>query len=266
MSSAIKLSSPATREFWEIPVLYEDESLLALDKPAGLWTTPDRADANRPNLITLLHKGITEVKPWAGARGLSFLMYAHRLDPEASGVLLFAKSKSALTKLLDSFGSEQPKLSLITLVQGSPAEERFSVDARLGPHPIRPGVMRVDTKHGKRARTAFEVIERFAGWTLLKCLPLTNRPHQVRVHLARARLRVAGDETYGGKALWLSSLKPGYHLKPKHTERPLIGRACLHAEQLELPHPVTGEPLVIKAPSPKYLLVAIKYLRVYSGV
>ncbi|MEY2466476.1 MAG: hypothetical protein QOD03_997, partial [Verrucomicrobiota bacterium] len=73
-SPAIKLSSPATHEFWEIPVLFEDEHLLALDKPSGLLTSPDRLDANRPNLMKLLHAGITENKPWARERGLTYLM------------------------------------------------------------------------------------------------------------------------------------------------------------------------------------------------
>jgi 23S rRNA pseudouridine955/2504/2580 synthase len=73
-----------------------------------------------------------------------------------------------------------------------------------------------------------------------------------------------GDELYGGKPLWLSNLKPGYHLKPGHTERPLIGRACLHLEQLALAHPVSGESLTTNAPWPKDLLVALKYLRKYA--
>lgn len=260
----IKLSSPATKGFWELPILYEDDYLLALDKPAGLSTAPDRADPFRPSLTGLLHKAIADAKPWAATRGLSFLMYSHRLDAEASGVLLFAKNKSVLVQLLDLFGSEQPDLSFLTLVQGSPAEAHFTVEAKLSPHPTQTGVMRVDPKYGKQARTSFEVVERFKDWTLIKCRPLTHRRHQIRVHLARARLRVAGDSTYGGKPLLLSSIKPGYRLKPRHTERPLIGQACLHAAQLTLPHPVTGASLTIDAPWPKDSLVAIKYLRKYD--
>src|ERR1041384_377942 len=83
--SVIKLSSPATREFWEIPVLFEDAHLLALDKPAGLLTSPDRYDPERPNLMGLLHAGIAAGKPWAVERGLNYLSNAHRLDFETSG-------------------------------------------------------------------------------------------------------------------------------------------------------------------------------------
>jgi 23S rRNA pseudouridine1911/1915/1917 synthase len=260
----IKLSSPSTGGFWEIPILHEDEHLLVVNKPVGLLISPDKAAPDRPNLIDLLHRGIAEAKPWAAARSLSFLMYAHRLDTEASGILLLAKSKLVLTKLLDLFGSEKPTLLFVVLAGGSPADERFTVEAKLAPHPAKPGLMHVNPKTGKRARTAFEIIERFRGWTLLRCVPLTNRAHQIRVHLGRAGLRVAGDEIYGGKPLWLSSLKPNYHLKPKHTERPLIGSACLHAEQLAIEHPVTGAALRIQAPWPKDLQVALKYLRKYS--
>jgi RluA family pseudouridine synthase len=265
-STTIKLSSPDAGGFWEIPVLYEDADLLALDKPAGLPIAPDKADSNRASLIELLHKGIAGGRPWATSRALSFLMYAHRLEPEASGVLLLAKNKSVLVKLLDLFGSEQPSLAYVTLVRGEPSQDRFSVEGKIGPFPGRPGHFRMDSRDGKRARTAFEVVERFAGWALVKCAPLTHRPHQIRVHLGRAELRVAGDQMYGGKPLWLSSLKPGYHLKPGHTERPLIGQACLHLELLAMPHPVTGEPLNITAPWPKDLRVAIKYLRMYAAM
>jgi 23S rRNA pseudouridine1911/1915/1917 synthase len=261
----IKLSAPATREFWEIPILYEDAQLLALDKPAGLPIAPDREDQGRSSLIGLLHRGIADAKPWATSRTLSYLMYAHRLDAEASGILLLAKNKAVLAKLLDLFGSQQAKLAFVALVQGASLEDQFSVDAKLATNRIQGGRMRVDAKFGKRAHTDFKVLERFAGWTLLNCFPLTHRPHQVRLHLGRAGFRVAGDEAYGGKPLWLSSLKPGYRLKPGHTERPLIGRACLHAESLSLTRPDTGEPLVVKAPWPKDLLVGIKYLRKYAS-
>jgi 23S rRNA pseudouridine955/2504/2580 synthase len=261
----IKLSAPEASGFWEIPVLYEDAHLLALNKPGALPLAPDTAAPERANLIELLHKAIAEAKPWAVNRGISFLMYAHRLDAEASGVLLLARSKAVLSKLLDLFGSERPTLSFIALARGAPIENQFSVEAKVGPHPAKPGLSRIDAMGGKRARTTFEVLERFTGWTLLKCLPLTHRPHQVRVHLGRAGLRLAGDAAYGGKPLWLSSLKPNYHLKPGHTERPLIGSAALHAEQLALAHPVTGSPLSITAPWPKDLLVALKYLRMYAA-
>jgi RluA family pseudouridine synthase len=263
-SSTIKLSSPATHEFWEIPVLFEDAHLLALDKPAGLPASPDQNEPERTNLITLLHAAIAAGKPWAQERGLAYLMNAHRLDAEASGIILLAKFKPVLVALADFFGAGQPGQKCLALVHGTPQEDHFEVDAKLAPHPTRLGLMRVDAQNGKRACTRFEVMEKFPRNTLLRCEPLTLRPHQIRVHLCHAGLRLAGDELYGGKPLWLSRLKPDFRLKDGKTERPLISRAALHVEQWSLPHPITGETLSITAPWPKDLTVGVKYLRRYG--
>jgi RluA family pseudouridine synthase len=227
-------------------------------------TSPDRYDPQRPNLMKLLHNGIAAGKPWARERGLNYLMNAHRLDFETSGVILLAKTKPALVALADLFGSEKPLKQYAALVQGTPAEDKFELDAPLAPHPVKTGLVRVDLKNGKRARTSFEVLERFSGWTLLRCVPLTGRTHQIRVHLRHAGLPIVGDELYGGKPLWLSRLKRDYRLKRGREEQPLISRVALHAEQLTLPHPVTGETLAITAPWPKDLKVAVKYLRQFA--
>jgi len=266
VSAAIKLSSPATREFWEIPVLFEDEHLLALDKPAGLPTSPDRYDPQRPNLMKLLHSAIAGGKPWARERGLDYLMNAHRLDFEMSGVILLAKNKPALIALANLFGSEKPVKKYTALVSGEPPENQFAVDAKLAPHPVKPGLMHVDLKNGKKSKTQFEVLETFPrrGYTLLKCEPLIGRTHQIRVHLRYAGFPIVGDGLYGGKPLWLSRLKPNYRLKPGHEERPLFSRVALHAEELSLPHPVTGATVTITAPWPKDLKVAVKYLRRFA--
>jgi RluA family pseudouridine synthase len=266
VSAVIKLSSPATQEFWEVPVLYEDESLLALDKPAGLLTSPDRYDPLRPNLMKLLHAGIAQQKPWAKQRGLQYLSNAHRLDFETSGIILLAKSKEVLIKLADMFGCEKPLKQYVALASGEPPGDTFEVDAALSPHPLKLGVMRVDPKNGKKSKTKFEVLENFSrfGYVLLKCQPLTGRTHQIRIHAAHVGLKIVGDGLYGGKALWLSRLKQDYHLKPGKEERALISRVALHAERLELPHPISGETVVITAPWPNDLAVGVKYLRKFA--
>ena len=262
--SAIKLSALATRGYWEIPVLFEDDHLLALDKPAGLLSSPDRYDPQRPNLMKLLHAAIAAGKPWARERHLTYLMNAHRLDFETSGVMLLAKNKPALVALANLFGSEKPLKKYVALVRGTPAEDKFDVDAKLAPHPLKIGLMRVDPKNGKKSRTRFEVLEKFSDYTLLQCEPLTGRTHQIRVHLRYAGFPVVADELYGGKKLWLSRLKRDYRLKPGHEERPLLSRVALHAEILTLPHPVTGRMVTVIAPWPKDLKVAVKYLRQFA--
>ncbi len=266
-TNTIKLSSPATSEFWEIPVLFEDEHLLVLDKPARLLVSPDPVDPARPSLIELLHAGIKAGKPWARERNLAYLSNAHRLDPDTTGALMFAKSKPVLVALADLFGSQKPLLKYIALVRGTPPEKEFEVTAPLAPHPHKAGSVRVDPEAGKKSSTRFELLEDFPRheFALLACQPFTHRAHQVRVHLRHVNLPVVGDELYGGKSLWLSRLKQDFRLKPGREERPLISRVALHSAELTLPHPVTNESVVVKSDLPKDLKVGLKYLRQYSG-
>jgi 23S rRNA pseudouridine1911/1915/1917 synthase len=265
VETLLKLASPATCQFWEVPVLFEDEHVLALNKPPGLLTSPSRHEVDQPSLMKLLHTAVAEGRSWARDSGLSYLMNAHRLDCEASGVLLLARSKPVLIALANLFGSEQVLQNYLALVRGAPPQDAFEVDAPLAPHPVKPGVIHIDRAQGKQSKTGFEVVERFNGYTLLRCHLHTARPHQIRVHLRSVRLPVAGDTTYGGKTLLLSRLKSEYRLKPGQTERPLLAMAALHAERLEMTHPMTGQPLAIAAGWPKDFTVALKYLRRYAS-
>ncbi len=264
MMAGLKLSSPETREFWEIPVLYQDEHLLILDKPAGLSVSPDRRQPERPSLMGLLHKAISEQKPWTLRSGFSYLACTHRPEAEVSGVLLIARSKSVLVTLADLFGREAPLLEYAALTQGSPKTSELEIKAALAANPVRPGAFRVDPHRGKKARTLVQIEETFRGWSLVKCQPLTHRPHQVRVHLRHAGCPVVGDELYGGKQLFLSRIKPEYHLKKGREERPLLSRPAVHVRKLFLNHPVTGIRLEISAPLPKDMQVALKYLRRFA--
>jgi RluA family pseudouridine synthase len=260
----IKLSAPETKEFWKVPVLFEDEALFALDKPSRLLTSPDRYDPERPNLMRILHRDIERGAPWAKERNLTYLANAHRLDFETSGVLLLAKSKPALIALAGDFGNEKVQKTYITLVQGTPGEDRFSTEAKLAPHPIKLGLMRVDPKRGKKSRTDFTVLEKFVGYTLLRCEPRTGRTHQIRVHLQHLGHSIVGDELYQGSPLFLSSLKKDYNQKRNVAEQPLIGRVGLHAESLTVKHPVSGEDVRMEAEWPNDIQVALKYLRRFA--
>jgi len=264
VNATVKLSSPATREFWEIPVLHEDDHLLVLDKPAGLLTSPSREALERPSLMKLLHDGITAGKPWARERNITYLANAHRLDFETGGVLVLAKSKSALVALVDQLGSDKPLRQYVALVHGAPPHDSFVVDEKIASHPTRPGMMRVDSRHGKKAKTEFAVVETFSNWSLVGCTPRGERPQQIRLHLSHAGFPVVADELYRGKNLWLSRLKRDFYLKPGREERPLISTTALHLAEMDILHPVTKEKLSIKSELPKSFRVALKYLRQYA--
>ena len=264
-NAIIKLSSPATKEFWEVPVLFEDEHLLAINKPALLLSSPDRYDAERPNLMGLLHRDIERAAPWAKQRGLTYLMNAHRLDFETTGVLLLAKNKPALVALANIFGSEKLTKIYVALVHGAAEQDSFRIEAKLAPHPTKLGLMRVDPKRGKRSVTEVTVRDDFDRYTLLECRPRTGRTHQIRAHLRHAKLPIVGDAQYGGRPLLLSKLKRSYELKEGQKERPLIATTALHAERLIIPHPIAGVEVTIDAAWPKDLTVAVKYLRRFAA-
>jgi 23S rRNA-/tRNA-specific pseudouridylate synthase len=211
-----------------------------------------------------LHEAIAQKKPWTQQRGLSYLMNVHRLDFDASGIVLFCKSKAAALKLTNLFSSVKPNIQYAALCRGVPRADSFVVNAKLAPNPLGPAHVRVDRERGKAARTVVQVREKFSGWALVQCEPLQERLEQVQAHLQHAGVPLAGASCYGGRPLLLSSLKPNYRLKPQQTERPLLARAALHAEQIVFPHPETEEIITLTAPWQKDLTVALKYLRMFA--
>lgn len=265
MSNLIKLADRDRGVVWELPILYCDPQVLALSKPAGpdLNAHPDHPDI--PALLPLLHDAIASGKPWAVKLDLDFLSPAHRLEPQTSGVLLLARSQTVLVELTRQFGSLAVRQHYLALVRGGPPETCFELNTRLSPHPDHPGQMRTDSKQGKRCRTQCEVLERFRGYSLLRCLPTSGRPGQIGAHLRHARFPLVADPYRGGSGLFLSQLKRDYELKKGQEERPLIGRAALHLEEIELEHPVGGEALRVTAPPVKDFAVGLKYLRKFAG-
>lgn len=253
------------------PVIFEDDTLIAFDKPSGMLVAPDRWDKKRENLMGLVHDKM--------GHGVANV---HRLDADTSGLLLCAKSKTALDFLSGQFQSKTVEKKYHAFVVVLPAEHAmkviapirdaagalpdvFSVDLSLGEDERQKGRMRVfKGRGGKECLSEFRALEKFGRFAFVECRPHTGRTHQLRVHLAAAGAPILNDPFYGDVEikLLLSELKRRY--KGREEEKPLIARLALHASELTLKHPETKEPFTITAPLPHEFDVALKYLRKFA--
>ncbi len=180
-----------------IPILYEDRSVLAIDKPRGWMLVPFSWQRTNRNLQAALVSSITAGDFWARSRGLKFLKFVHRLDAETTGILLFAKSAGAVESYSDLFESRRMEKTYLAVVRGLPRENEWTCRLKLAPDPNQIGKMKVDVREGKESETHFQVLQSREGRTLIEAHPLTGRTHQIRVHLAQSGCPVIGDELYG---------------------------------------------------------------------
>ena len=230
------------------PVIFEDDALIAFDKPSGLPVAPDPRARTKVCLMAILQD-----KYGPG------LANVHRIDSEASGLVLCTKTKTALDFVSGQFQSKTVENSYEALVVGAPPLEAYAVDLVLKEDEAAPERMCVVKKHGKAARTEFTVRARYGRFTHLDCRLLTARKHQIRLHLSASGTPILNDTVYGdGTQLLLSEFKRGY--KGREAERPLIARLALHASRLTFIHPESRERMTLAAPLPKDLAVALKYL------
>lgn len=235
-----------------LEILFEDDALLAVNKPAGLLVAPDRWDKHRENILAQL----------AVARPGQYLANVHRLDYNTTGVFVLAKTKAALVHVARQFLDRTTRKTYLALVHGLPAT--LQIELPIGPHPKRPGHSRIDPRAGKPATTVLHIAETYRRHSLLRVDLRTGRQHQVRVHLQAIGTPVVGDADYGGGPLLLSAIKRNYKAKADEPERPLLARPALHAEELTLTHPTTGAPVTLRAAWPHDLEVAVKYLHRFA--
>jgi RluA family pseudouridine synthase len=258
-----------------LPILYEDEDMLVVDKPAGLAVEPERWARGAASLAgALLALARARSVPAAAQDDerthsesplVLRLRAVHRLDKDTSGVLIAAKNLEAERALRTAFEHDQVQKSYWALVEGEHPlvdGEELTIDLALGPDERRSGRMVVDELGGKAAQTRIRVLERFRGFTWLACHPLSGRTHQIRVHLAAIGFPLAVDPLYGRRdQLFLSEVKAGYRAKPGRPERPLITRLTLHAAAIEVPAPRAPERSIrVEAPLPKDLAQLLKQL------
>jgi 23S rRNA pseudouridine955/2504/2580 synthase len=215
------------------PVLYEDEHLIAVDKPAGLAAHGGSGVA---------HGLIERVR--AARPHQPFLELAHRLDRETSGILLLAKSRKALLGLHRQLRDGEVDKRYLALVRGDWVNDRQHVKLALAKFVTRAGERRVAVdEHGQPSHTIFNLRARHAGFSLLEAELRTGRTHQIRVHLAHLGFPIVGDDKYGDFELNRRVARGEFGAR--------LDRMFLHAVSMRLRHPVTGAVLDLEAPLPR---------------
>ena len=230
----------------ELPltVVYEDDDLLIVDKPAGQVVHPSPGHAGGTLVNALLGRG-AELAP-AGIAGVQRPGNVHRLDRDTSGLLMVARTDAAQLSLQAQLKARRVKKTYLALVQGSVAAATGRIEAPIGRDPGRRTRMAV-TPNGRPSITGYRVRERFTGWTLLELDLVTGRTHQIRVHLEAIGHPVAGDPMYG-----TGTSRRG----PAGLER-----LFLHSWRLELTSPSTGRLIRAEAAMPAELEDVLTALR-----
>jgi len=209
------------------PILYEDRSILAIDKPPTWMLVPLSWQKTNRNLQAAIFSSIAAGHFWARSRKLKFLKYVHRLDAETSGVLLFAKSIGALQTYGDLFETRQMEKVYLAVTTQPPKEPVWNCRLSLAPDPKQIGRMMVD-EQGKVAGTEFRLITSVPGKYLIEARPYTGRTHQIRIHLAQTGCPIIGDELYGrGEKVPMGLRAVGLAYKDPFTRQPVAIRAPL---------------------------------------
>ena len=236
-------------------IIFSNETLIAINKPPGILSVPDRYNIDRFSIATWITKDYPEARP------------LHRIDYETSGILLFCLKPEAFGWYSDQFESRTVKKTYQAITEERAMQDGGVIDQPL--YTTSTGKV-VISKRGKESKTEWHLLERFINHTFIEVRPLTGRTHQIRVHLSSVGLPILGDITYGSKGpLFLSSLKgkKRYRLgKDEETERPLFNRTALHAASIGLLDFFSKDLLTIEAPLPKDMMVTLQKLKQYTSV
>lgn len=254
---------PDKRKSPDLPVLWQDDHLIAIDKPAGLASIPGRGESDSvferlAAQIGLPHTGDIDRR----------LRVVHRLDKDTSGVMLFAKDRATQQHLSHQFQNNTVTKEYLALVRGRPLENAGEIDAPIAPHPTSRDRMAI-SKRGRPARTLWKIEDTFREYALLRVMPKTGKTHQIRVHLRSIGLPLAVDLLYNPPAagqpggVLLSAFKRGYRTTRGEEERPLIARLTLHAERITFVG-TDGQTRTIESPLPKDFRAALNMLRKYA--
>ncbi len=227
-------------------IVFENDSYILINKPPHLASLDERT-TDRTDSILRLAKAY-----WPDAQ------LGHRLDKETSGILAIAKTPEAYRHLAMQFEHREVTKRYHAVVNGVHNLEGISVYLPIS--PVKDGTaVKIDREKGKVAETIFNTLKAYKNTTLVECMPVTGRMHQIRVHLMCLKAPIVNDPTYGGKPVFLSELKRNFNLKQDTEELPLIKRVALHAHSLTFTL-LNGEEATFEAPYPKDFDTLVKQI------
>ncbi|WP_010292314.1 RluA family pseudouridine synthase [Clostridium senegalense] len=250
LEDVINIEVPQPRELEieaediSLDIVYEDSDVIIVNKAKDMVVHPAPGNYNG----TLVNALLYHCKDLSGINGVARPGIVHRIDKDTSGILVIAKNDNAHNRLAEQFKDHSITRTYYALVEGVIKTDSGVIDAPIGRHPVERIKMAV-VKNGKHAVTHYEVIERFKGYTLVKCNLETGRTHQIRVHMSHIGHPLLGDEVYGFK-------KQKFKLQ---------GQA-LHAKDLGFIHPTKGEYVEFSSQLPQYFEKLLENLRNISKI
>lgn len=228
-------------------IVFEDDQIIAVNKPAGILSIPDRANT-QPSLKSELQNKYGEI------------FVVHRIDRPTSGLIIFARNAEAHKALSALFLSREMNKKYVALINGTLHPEEGTVNAPIAEHPAKNGTMVVHQK-GKESITDYKTVEKFPAFSLVEYQIHTGRTHQIRVHTKYLGHSIVGDEVYGdGKPLLVSQIRKDFKLsKLVDDEQPILSRMALHSYQMEFV--LFGKEYKLEAPLWKDMRATLQQLR-----
>ncbi|MBC8034940.1 MAG: RluA family pseudouridine synthase [Chitinophagaceae bacterium] len=234
-------------------IIFENDDFVAINKPAGMLSIPDRMQSEHSLKDFLINK-------------YGNIFTVHRLDKETSGIILFAKNDAAHRYLSQQFENRETEKYYVGLVQGSIGKKEGIIEEAIIEHPVKKGLM-TTAKKGKPSITEYKVLEEAGGFSLMEFRILTGRTHQIRVHMKFLGHPLACDELYGnGDPILLSSIKKKHFKRSmsEDSERPMLSRLGLHSYKLTFSD-LEGKRLTLEAPVPKDIKALMTQLKKWKG-
>jgi RluA family pseudouridine synthase len=235
-----------------IKILYFDDDIIVIDKPAGLLSIPDRFNKFLPDANSILSNEYGEV------------FTVHRLDKDTGGVMIYARNAESHKNLNEQFEERQVKKIYHAIVAGKLPKNEIAIDIPLLTDPAGRGGV-IPSARGKESLTEIRVIEQYRIAALIECNLVTGRQHQLRAHVAAIGHPLLVDPHYGtSEAFYLSMMKRNYKLQKEQSEKPIINRITMQSKIIEINHPRSGKLVRFECDYPKDFDVLIKILRKYA--